>query len=168
MYFHWVPYNIFSQLIWLFLMSAAAAAKSLQSCPTLCDPTDGSPPGSPVPGILQARTLEWVAISSSCVVILKVWGDMYVPILSLGFSLVIPMFWVLFYYFLTYFLLVTILSLTVSTLRFLWIVLLFFFLCFSEAEYFSFHLCNSKFKVIHYSLAMYHIFLYGNDTFINF
>ena len=38
---------------------------SLQSCPTLCDPTDGSPPGSPVPGILQARTLEWVAISSS-------------------------------------------------------------------------------------------------------
>ena len=44
---------------------AAAAAKSLQSCPTLCDPTDGSPPGSPVPGILQARTLEWVAISFS-------------------------------------------------------------------------------------------------------
>ena len=42
---------------------AAAAAKSLQSCPTLCDPIDGSPPGSPVPGILQARTLEWVAIS---------------------------------------------------------------------------------------------------------
>ena len=40
-----------------------AAAKSLQSCPTLCDPIDGSPPGSPVPGILQARTLEWVAIS---------------------------------------------------------------------------------------------------------
>ena len=41
----------------------AAAAKLLQSCPTLCDPIDGSPPGSPVPGILQARTLEWVAIS---------------------------------------------------------------------------------------------------------
>ena len=41
---------------------AAAAAKSLQSCPTLCDPIDGSPPGSPIPGILQARTLEWVAI----------------------------------------------------------------------------------------------------------
>ena len=41
---------------------AAAAAKSLQSCPTLCDPIDGSPPGFPVPGILQARTLEWVAI----------------------------------------------------------------------------------------------------------
>ena len=44
---------------------AAASAKSLQSCPTLCDPTDGSSPGSPVPGILQARTLEWVAISFS-------------------------------------------------------------------------------------------------------
>ena len=44
---------------------AAAAAKSLQSCPTLCDPIDGSPSGSPVPGILQARTLEWVAISFS-------------------------------------------------------------------------------------------------------
>ena len=46
-------------------MTAAAAAKSLQSCPTLCDPTDGSPPGSPIPGILQTRTLEWVAISFS-------------------------------------------------------------------------------------------------------
>ena len=45
--------------------AAAAATKSLQSCPTLCDPIDGSPPGSPVPGILQARTLEWVAISFS-------------------------------------------------------------------------------------------------------
>ena len=44
---------------------AIAAAKPLQSCPTLCDPIDGSPPGSPVPGILQARTLEWVAISFS-------------------------------------------------------------------------------------------------------
>ena len=43
----------------------AATAKSLQSCPTLCDPIDGSPPGSPIHGILQARTLEWVAISSS-------------------------------------------------------------------------------------------------------
>ena len=46
-------------------LAAAAAAKLLQSCPTLCDPIDGSPPGSPVPGILQARTLEWVAISFS-------------------------------------------------------------------------------------------------------
>ena len=45
--------------------AAAAAAKSFQSCPTLCDPIDGSPPGSPVPGILQARILEWVAISFS-------------------------------------------------------------------------------------------------------
>ena len=47
------------------LTSSHAAAKSLQSCPTLCDPIDGSPPGSPVPGILQARALEWVAISFS-------------------------------------------------------------------------------------------------------
>ena len=46
-------------------LHAAAAAKSFQSCPTLCDPIDSSPPGSPVPGILQARTLEWVAISFS-------------------------------------------------------------------------------------------------------
>ena len=52
-------------LIWS--CAAAAAAKSLQSCPTLCDPIDGSPPGSSVPGILQARTLEWVAISFSIV-----------------------------------------------------------------------------------------------------
>ena len=49
----------------LVAAAAAAAAKSLQSCPTLCDPIDGSPPGSPVPGILQARTLEGVAISFS-------------------------------------------------------------------------------------------------------
>ena len=47
------------------LAAAAAAAKSLQFCPTLCNPIDGSPPGSPIPGILQARTLEWVAISFS-------------------------------------------------------------------------------------------------------
>ena len=47
------------------MVAAATAAKSLQSCPTLCDPRDGSPPGFPVPGILQARTLEWVAISFS-------------------------------------------------------------------------------------------------------
>ena len=46
-------------------VAAAVAAKSLQSCPTLCDPIDGSPPGSSVPGILQARILEWVAISFS-------------------------------------------------------------------------------------------------------
>ena len=57
------------QLFGIFMLcciaAAAAAAKSLQSCPTLCDPIDGSPPGSAVPGILQARTLEWVAISFS-------------------------------------------------------------------------------------------------------
>ena len=49
----------------LQIEAAAAAAKSLQLCPTLCDPIDSSPPGSTVPGILQARTLEWVAISFS-------------------------------------------------------------------------------------------------------
>ena len=55
-----------SRLIsFLLVYSAAAAAKLLQSCLTLCDPIDGSPPGSPVPGILQARTLQWVAISFS-------------------------------------------------------------------------------------------------------
>ena len=54
--------------------AAAAAAKSLQSCPTLCNPIDGSPPGSSVPGILQARTLEWVAISFSNVWKWKVKG----------------------------------------------------------------------------------------------
>ena len=52
-------------LVVLLYTLAAAAAKSLQSCPTLCDPIDGSPPGSPVLGILQARTLEWVASSFS-------------------------------------------------------------------------------------------------------
>ena len=58
-----VKSHFFGELI-LYLLSAAAA-KSLQSCPTLCDPKDCSPPGSSVPGILQARTLEWVAISFS-------------------------------------------------------------------------------------------------------
>ena len=52
--------------------AAAAAAKSRQSCPTLCDPIDGSPPGASVPGILQARTLEWVAISFSNALKVKV------------------------------------------------------------------------------------------------
>ena len=52
-------------IVLLSYTCTAAAAKSLQSCPTLCDPIDGSPPGSPIPGILQARTLEWVAISFS-------------------------------------------------------------------------------------------------------
>ena len=78
----------------------AAAAKSLQSCPTLCDPIDGSPPGFPVPGILQARTLEWIAISFfnawkwkvkvksfSCVRLLATpWTAAYQAPLSMGFS----------------------------------------------------------------------------------
>ena len=78
----------------------AAAAKSLQSCPTLCDPIDGSPPGSPIPGILQARTLEWVAISFSnawkwkvkgkslsCVGLFGTpWTVAYQAPLSMGFS----------------------------------------------------------------------------------
>ena len=54
----WISHHLFSSD--KYLAAAAAAAKSLQSCPTLCDPIDGSPPGSPVPGVLQARTLEWV------------------------------------------------------------------------------------------------------------
>ena len=62
-------YNIFDELCIkcqnLFPLKIVAAAKLLQSCPTLCDPIDGSPPDSPVPGILQARILEWVAISFS-------------------------------------------------------------------------------------------------------
>ena len=80
--------------------AAAAAAKSFQSCPTLCDPKDGSPPGSPVPGILQARTLEWVAIafsnawkwkvkvkSLSCVRLLATpWTAAYQAPLSVEFS----------------------------------------------------------------------------------
>ena len=52
-------------LFFFIITSHTAAAKSLQSCPTLCNPIDDSPPGSPVPGILQATTLEWVAISFS-------------------------------------------------------------------------------------------------------
>ena len=80
--------------------TAAATGKSLQSCPTLCDPIDGSPPGSLVPGILQARTLEWVAISFSsawkCKVKVKSlsrvrpsvtpWTAAYRAPLSMGFS----------------------------------------------------------------------------------
>ena len=52
-------------LVFLILSAAASAAKSLQSCPTLCDPIDSSPPGSPIPGILQARAVEWGAIAFS-------------------------------------------------------------------------------------------------------
>ena len=58
-------YRIPTNVITISFILLAAAVKSLQSCLTLCDPIDGSPPGSPVPGILQARTLEWVAISFS-------------------------------------------------------------------------------------------------------
>ena len=58
--------SCFKWVLYLFLLlPSTAAAKSLQSCPTLCDPIDGSPPGSPIPGTLQARTLEWVAVSFS-------------------------------------------------------------------------------------------------------
>ena len=81
-------------------VAAAAAAKSLQSCPTLCDPIDSSPPGSPIPGILQARTLKWVAISFSNAWKWKVkvkslshvrlfttpWTAAYQAPLSMGFS----------------------------------------------------------------------------------
>ena len=86
-------------LLWSSLY-VAAAAKSRQSCPTLCDPIDGSPPGSTVPGILQARTLEWVAISFSNALKWKVkvkslsrvwllatpWTAAYQAPLSMGFS----------------------------------------------------------------------------------
>ena len=69
-FFGWVQCSINANYVKLVgcvtpTFYAAAAAKSLQSCPTLCDPIDSSPPGFPVPGILEARTLEWVAISFS-------------------------------------------------------------------------------------------------------
>ena len=54
-----------SESTWFRAQHVVAAAKSLQSCPTLCNPIDSSPPGSHIPGILQARTLEWVALSFS-------------------------------------------------------------------------------------------------------
>ena len=60
----WIPHSRFMGIARTDEMDAAAV-KSLQSCSTLCDPIDGSPPGSPVPGIVQARTLEWLAISFS-------------------------------------------------------------------------------------------------------
>ena len=65
MVFPVVMYGCESWTVKTAAAAAAAAAKLRQSCLTLCDPVDGSPPGSPVPGILQARTLEWVAISFS-------------------------------------------------------------------------------------------------------
>ena len=107
--FSWARYrniivNICTVILQGFLCdtkhAAAAAAKSLQSCLTLCDPTDSSPPGSPIPGILQARTLEWVAIafsnawkwkvkvkSLSCVWLLVTpWTVAYQAPSSMGFS----------------------------------------------------------------------------------
>ena len=63
--FQQISLHVQSYFISVHHHAAATAAKSLQSCPTPCDPTNGSPPGSPIPGILQARTLEWVAISFS-------------------------------------------------------------------------------------------------------
>ena len=62
---HTASLNNFQRIEKIWGMFSAAAAKSLQLCLTLCDPTDGSPPGSPVPGILQGGTLEWAAISFS-------------------------------------------------------------------------------------------------------
>ena len=59
------PHDVIEVTFFFFFFPTAAAAKSLQSCPTLSNPIDGSPPGSAVPGILQAKTLEWVAISFS-------------------------------------------------------------------------------------------------------
>ena len=63
--YEYISSNFISQPLCVLHTAAAAAAKSLQLCLTLCGPIDGSPPGSPIPGTLQARTLEWVAISFS-------------------------------------------------------------------------------------------------------
>ena len=68
------------RLLLIAVAAAAAAAKSLQSCPTLCDPIDGSPPGSPVPGILQARTLEWGAIAFSVIAVEAMWNGQILDI----------------------------------------------------------------------------------------
>ena len=66
--------------------SLPAAAESLQSCPTLCDPIDGSPPGSPIPGILQARTLEWVAFIPSKELKAAIQTDIYLHVFTAAFS----------------------------------------------------------------------------------
>ena len=97
-----ITFTPVGSLFWIFRVFCfqTATAKSLQLCPTLCDPRDGSPPGSPVPGILQARTLEWVAISFSNTWKWKVkvkslsrvrllvtpWTAAYQAPLSMGFS----------------------------------------------------------------------------------
>ena len=97
---HLLPQHLHCRLILYHWATAAAAAKSLQSCPTLCDPIDGSPPRSPIPGILQARTLEWVAISfsnawkwklkvkslSDARLLATPWTAAYQAPLSMGFS----------------------------------------------------------------------------------
>ena len=98
---HWKNHSLdWRVFCWQSNVSGAAAAKSLQSCLTLCDPTDGSPPSSPIPGILQARTLEWVAIAFSSAWKWKVkvkllnrvwllptpWTAAYQAPLSMGFS----------------------------------------------------------------------------------
>ena len=74
------------------LPAAAAAAKSLQSCPTLCDPRDGSPPGSPVPGILQARSLEWVAISFSNASLPQFWTCFFFFLIETAQNLVLILY----------------------------------------------------------------------------
>ena len=95
--FYW---SLAWRILSITLLACATAAKSLQSCPTLCDPIDGSPTGSSVPGILQTRTLEWVAISFSNAWKWKVkvkslsrvrlcatsWTAAYQALLSMGFS----------------------------------------------------------------------------------
>ena len=94
------PMDIFPSFCIFKIISAAAAAKSLQSCLTLCDPIDSSPSGFPIPGILQARTLEWVAISfsnawkwkvkvkslSQVLPLVTPWTATYQAPLSIGFS----------------------------------------------------------------------------------
>ena len=89
-----VSYGTFSSSQCIIHCAAAGAAKLLQLCPTLCDPIDGSPPDSPVPGILQAKTLEWVAISFSnatCKIFLE--SEVYLPFGGFGRGMV--MSWVL-------------------------------------------------------------------------
>ena len=98
----WVTYcwSLAWRILSVTLLACAAAAKSLQSCPTLWDPIDGSPWGTPVPGILQARTLEWVAISlsnawkwkvkvksfSHVQLLATAWNAAHQPLLSMGLS----------------------------------------------------------------------------------
>ena len=99
MYFQWkYLYVIFND--WMVFCRVLCYAKSLQSCPTLCDPIDGSPPGSAIPGSLQARTLEWVAMSfsnawkwkvkvkslSRVLLLVTPWTAAYQAPLSMGFS----------------------------------------------------------------------------------